>query len=68
MAQGFTQRKQDRGVRRRLRQLPTSIAAVHLYQHATHHRGQLTTLLKQTGKDPGITDLPYLPGVVRIVD
>ena len=50
------------------RQLPAWIAAVHLYQHATHHRGQLTTLLKQAGKDPGITDLPYLPGVVRVVD
>ena len=45
----------------RRRQLPAWIAAVHLYQHATHHRGQLTTLLKQAGKDPGITDLPYLP-------
>jgi uncharacterized damage-inducible protein DinB len=52
----------------RRRQLPAWIAAVHLYQHATHHRGQLTTLLKQTGKDAGTTDLPYLPGVVRLVD
>jgi uncharacterized damage-inducible protein DinB len=52
----------------RRRQLPAWIAAVHLFQHATHHRGQLTTILKQAGKDPGITDLPYLPGVVRIVD
>ena len=52
----------------RRRQLPAWIAAVHLYQHAAHHRGQLTTLLKQAGKDPGITDLPYLPGVVRVLD
>jgi uncharacterized damage-inducible protein DinB len=52
----------------RRRQLPAWIATVHLYQHATHHRGQLTTLLKQAGKDPGIADLPYLPGVVRVVD
>jgi uncharacterized damage-inducible protein DinB len=52
----------------RRRQLPAWIAAAHLYQHAAHHRGQLTTLLKQAGKDPGITDLPYLPGVVRILD
>ena len=52
----------------RRRQLPAWIAAAHLYQHAAHHRGQLTTLLKQAGKDPGITDLPYLPGVVRVVD
>jgi uncharacterized damage-inducible protein DinB len=52
----------------RLRQLPAWIAATHLFQHAAHHRGQLTTLMKQAGTDPGITDLPYLPGVVRVVD
>jgi uncharacterized damage-inducible protein DinB len=52
----------------RRRQMPAWIAATHLYSHATHHRGQVTTLLKQAGKDPGITDLPYLPGVVRMVD
>jgi uncharacterized damage-inducible protein DinB len=52
----------------RLRQLPAWIAATHLFNHATHHRGQVTTLLKQAGRDPGFTDLPYLPGVVRMVD
>jgi uncharacterized damage-inducible protein DinB len=49
----------------KLRQLPGWIAATHLFQHAVHHRGQATTLLKQAGKDPGVTDLPFLPGVVR---
>jgi len=52
----------------KLRQLPAWIAATHLFNHATHHRGQVTTLLKQAGCDPGVTDLPYLPGVVRMVD
>jgi uncharacterized damage-inducible protein DinB len=52
----------------RLRRLPAWIAAAHLFQHATHHRGQVSALLKQAGKDPGVTDLPYLPGVVQIVD
>ncbi len=28
-----------------------------LYEHQTHHRGQLTTLLSQRGIDPGVTDL-----------
>ena len=51
----------------KLRQLPAWIAATHLFNHATHHRGQVTTLLKQAGRDPGVTDLPYLPGVVRMV-
>jgi uncharacterized damage-inducible protein DinB len=30
---------------------------VHLFNHQTHHRGQLTTLLVQAGIDPGVTDL-----------
>ncbi len=52
----------------RERRLAAWIAATHLFQHATHHRGQVTTLLKQAGRDPGVTDLPYLPGVVQILD
>jgi uncharacterized damage-inducible protein DinB len=50
------------------RRLPAAVAAVHLFNHGTHHRGQLTTLMKQAGLDPGVTDLPWLSGVVRIVD
>jgi len=45
------------------RRLPAAVAAVHLFNHETHHRGQVTTLLKQAGIDPGVTDLPWLPGV-----
>jgi uncharacterized damage-inducible protein DinB len=52
----------------RTRDLPAAAAAIHLFNHGTHHRGQLTTLLKQAGHDPGVTDLPWLPGVVRIRD
>jgi uncharacterized damage-inducible protein DinB len=29
----------------------------HFFNHQTHHRGQVTTLLKQAGVDPGSTDL-----------
>jgi len=32
-------------------------AVVHAFNHQTHHRGQITTLLMQTGLDPGVTDL-----------
>jgi uncharacterized damage-inducible protein DinB len=28
-----------------------------LFNHQTHHRGQVTTLLMQAGHDPGVTDL-----------
>lgn len=36
----------------RTRRLPAGVAAVHLFNHGTHHRGQLTTLLSQAGVDP----------------
>jgi uncharacterized damage-inducible protein DinB len=29
----------------------------HLFNHQTHHRGQVTTLFTQAGHDPGVTDL-----------
>lgn len=32
------------------------IAVAHLFNHQTHHRGQVTTLFKQVGVDPGVTD------------
>jgi uncharacterized damage-inducible protein DinB len=32
-------------------------ALLHMFNHQTHHRGQVTTLLKQLGADPGVTDL-----------
>ncbi|AFZ34015.1 DinB family protein [Stanieria cyanosphaera PCC 7437] len=41
--------------------LPTWLLVTHMFNHQTHHRGQLTTLLSQFGYNPGITDLPWLP-------
>jgi uncharacterized damage-inducible protein DinB len=29
----------------------------HFFNHQTHHRGQITTLLSQAGLDVGATDL-----------
>ena len=52
----------------RTRELPRAVATMHFFNHGTHHRGQLTTLMKQAGIDPGVTDLPWLPGVVRFVE
>jgi uncharacterized damage-inducible protein DinB len=31
--------------------------AAHIFNHQTHHRGQVSTLLLQQGVDPGLTDL-----------
>jgi uncharacterized damage-inducible protein DinB len=33
----------------------------HFFNHQTHHRGQVTTLLVQAGADPGPTDLVAMP-------
>ena len=35
---------------------PLWMAVTHFFNHETHHRGQATTLLKQLGRDPGVTD------------
>lgn len=45
------------------RVLPAWILVDHLFNHQTHHRGQLTTLLMQLGYDPGVTDIPWLPAL-----
>jgi uncharacterized damage-inducible protein DinB len=32
-------------------------SVAHVFNHQTHHRGQITTLFMQQGYDPGVTDL-----------
>jgi uncharacterized damage-inducible protein DinB len=43
------------------RRMPMRLAVAHFFNHQTHHRGQVTTLLSQRGIDPGVTDLMWLP-------
>ena len=43
------------------RTLPHWLLTTHIFNHQTHHRGQLTTLLNQMGYNPGVTDLPAMP-------
>lgn len=38
------------------REHPVWLAVMHMFNHQTHHRGQVTTLLSQLGHDPGVTD------------
>jgi uncharacterized damage-inducible protein DinB len=52
----------------RRREMSRAVAVLHFFNHGTHHRGQLTTLIRQAGRDPGVTDIPWLPGVVRTFD
>jgi uncharacterized damage-inducible protein DinB len=51
----------------KLRRLDNWVAATHMFQHATHHRGQLATLIKQAGKDTGTTDSGE-PGITELLD
>jgi uncharacterized damage-inducible protein DinB len=41
--------------------LPMTLAVMHLFNHQTHHRGQLTVLMEQSGVDCGVTDLGAMP-------
>ncbi len=47
------------------RRYPLWFAVSHFFNHQTHHRGQVTTLLSQRGLDPGVTDLIWMPGYQR---
>jgi uncharacterized damage-inducible protein DinB len=40
--------------------VPRWVQVQHFFNHQTHHRGQVSTLLKQYGIDLGVTDLPVL--------
>ncbi len=43
------------------RAVPHWVLVVHMFNHQTHHRGQVTTLLSQMGLDLGTTDIPFMP-------
>ena len=39
---------------------PFWLLLTHFFNHQTHHRGQVTTLFMQSGRDPGVTDCAAL--------
>ena len=43
------------------RTIALGFAVTHFFNHQTHHRGQLSTLLSQCGLDCGVTDLLLMP-------
>lgn len=45
--------------REQTRSMATCVS--HFFNHQTHHRGQVTTLLSQLGLDPGPTDMIAMP-------
>ncbi|MFO1385675.1 MAG: DinB family protein [Chitinivorax sp.] len=42
---------------------PRWVLVTQMFNHQTHHRGQITTMLSQAGIDIGVTDLPLLPAI-----
>jgi uncharacterized damage-inducible protein DinB len=40
---------------------PRWLLVTHMFNHQTHHRGQVHCMLTQAGSKPGDTDLPLLP-------
>jgi uncharacterized damage-inducible protein DinB len=40
---------------------PRWVLITHMFNHQTHHRGQVHCLLTQTGGKPSATDLPFMP-------
>lgn len=49
------------------RRAPAWVFVTQLFNHQTHHRGQVTTLIKQLGHEPGVTDIPWMPGAVEFM-
>jgi uncharacterized damage-inducible protein DinB len=46
------------------REMDLWLLVTHFFNHQTHHRGQVTALLSQLGRDYGVTDLPWMPDVM----
>jgi uncharacterized damage-inducible protein DinB len=40
---------------------PRWVLVTHLFNHQTHHRGQVHCMLTQAGGKPSDTDLPFMP-------
>jgi uncharacterized damage-inducible protein DinB len=40
---------------------PKAVLIMHVFNHQTHHRGQVNALLTGFGINPGVTDLPFQP-------
>jgi uncharacterized damage-inducible protein DinB len=43
------------------RTVPKCVLVTHMFNHQTHHRGQVTTILSQMDLDMGTTDIPFMP-------
>jgi uncharacterized damage-inducible protein DinB len=49
------------GAMQREMTMPKWILVTHMFNHQTHHRGQVHGMLTAAGMKPGDTDLPFMP-------
>ncbi|MDE2445250.1 MAG: DinB family protein [Alphaproteobacteria bacterium] len=49
------------GVTQKQMNKPKNALVVQLFNHQTHHRGQIHAMLTAAGAKPGATDLPFMP-------
>mgnify|MGYP000992380568 CR=1 FL=1 len=43
---------------------PRWMLVAHMFNHQTHHRGQVHCMLTQAGAKPDDTDIPFMPGLM----
>lgn len=53
---------------KKTRRGPAWVMVSHMFNHQTHHRGQVTTLVKQLGHEPPVTDIPWMQGKIEVVE
>jgi len=41
--------------------MPRAVCMMQVFNHQTHHRGQIHAMLTAAGADPGNTDIPFMP-------
>ena len=44
---------------------PWWLLVTHMFNHQTHHRGQVHAMLTSAGARPGDTDLPFMPDAMK---
>lgn len=47
--------------------MPCALTVAHLFNHQTHHRGQVHAMLTAAGQSPDPTDLPLLPDAFEML-
>lgn len=49
------------GISQVARTMPRALLVMHMFNHQTHHRGQVHAMLTAAGAKPEATDLPWIP-------